>query len=44
MFSYVTAQSTFYHQGYDLFEDNESFMKDVTSKVRPLTYIYIYIM
>ena len=33
MFSYMTAQSTFYHQGYDLFEDNESFMKDVANKV-----------
>lgn len=33
MYSYITAQSTYYHQGYDLFEDNDPFMKDVANKV-----------
>lgn len=33
MFSYLTAQSTFFHQGNDLFEDSDPFMKDVAAKV-----------
>ncbi|XP_067945611.1 arf-GAP with coiled-coil, ANK repeat and PH domain-containing protein 2-like isoform X2 [Watersipora subatra] len=37
MFSYLTAQSTFFHQGNDLFEDSDPFMKDVAAKLVELT-------
>ena len=40
MFSYLKAQSTFFHQGYEMFEDHEQFMKDVTAKVTVHCLIY----
>jgi len=33
MYSYLTAHSTYFHQGFDLFEEDDNFMKEVAGKV-----------
>ena len=36
LLAYMNAQNTFFHQGSDMFEDIDSFMKEVATQVRPL--------
>ena len=41
MLSFMKAQATFFHQGQELYQDCEPYMKDIASQVRVLFYFFV---